>query len=261
MIKELSRIKMFLTQRSQLKALVIKSFRMRYSNTVLGFLWTVLTPLLISLVISFVFIYIAQVKIDNFSIYVISGMLPWICFSSSLQESAVSFVDNSGLYKQFMIPLEFIPTSCVIINFINLIIGLGVAIVFFANIQLKEAFLVFLLPIPVILHLLFTLGISFFLSSVYARRRDVAHMLNIILLFWLWSSPVFYSLESFPPYFRSLSTFNIMIPFLNLYRSIFFKHVFFDLKDILLAVFFASLSFIFGFGFFIRQEKVIKKII
>jgi len=261
MIKEFLRLKLFLTQRSQLKALVIKSFRMRYSNTVLGFLWTVLTPLLISLVISFVFTYVAQIRIDNFAIYVISGMLPWICFSSSLQESVASFVDNSGLYKQFMIPLEFIPTSCVIINFINLIIGLGVAAVFFAHMQLKEAFLVFLLPIPVILHLLFTLGISFFLSSLYVRRRDVAHILNIILLFWLWSSPVFYSLESFPLYVRKIANFNIMIPFLNLYRSIFFKHAPFYLNDLLLAIFFALVSFILGFGFFIRQEKSIKKTI
>jgi len=253
------RIKEFLIKKALLKNLVIKNLRNRYSNTLLGFLWTVLTPLLISLIISFVFIHIMQVRIDNFISYVISGMLPWICFSTSLQESLTSLVDNAGLWRQFRVPLEFIPASCVIINFLNLIIGLTVALAFFIKSSPKVVLYFFLMPVPLILHFIFTLGISFLLSSLYVRRKDIAYLLNIFLLFWLWSSPVFYLLDRFPLHIQRLSNLNIMLPFLNLYRSIFYKHVFFDFKDLFLCVCLSLFSFIYGYRFFINQEHLIKK--
>jgi lipopolysaccharide transport system permease protein len=253
------RIKEFLSQRSLLRSLVIKNLRNRYSNTLIGFLWTIVTPLLISLVISFVFTYIMQVKIDNFVIYVISGMLPWICFASSLQESSTSLIENAGLWKQFRVPLEFIPTSCVIINFLNLIIGLTVALAFFIKSSPKVILYFLLVPIPLTLHFIFTLGISFLLSSLYVRRKDIAYFLNILLIFWLWSSPIFYLLDRFPLHIQRMSNLNIMIPFLNLYRDIFYKHALFDLKDLTLAVCLSLSSFIYGYLFFVKQEDLIKK--
>lgn len=253
------RIKEFLEKRVLLKSLVLKNLRNRYSNTLIGFLWTVVTPLLISLVISFVFTHIMQVRIDNFVIYVISGMLPWICFSSSLQESSTSLIENAGLWRQFRVPLEFIPTSCVIINFLNLIIGLTVALVFFIKSSPKVILYFLLLPVPLILHFIFTLGISFLLSSLYVRRKDIAYFLNILLLFWLWSSPVFYLLDRFPLHIQRLSNLNIMIPFLNLYRYIFYKHALFDFKDLILAVCLSLISFIYGYLFFLNHEDLVKK--
>ena len=253
------RIKEFLEKRALLKSLVIKNLRNRYSNTLIGFLWTVVTPLLISLAISFVFTHIMQVRIDNFVIYVISGMLPWICFSSSLQESSTSLIENAGLWRQFRVPLEFIPTSFVIVNFLNLIIGLTVALVFFIKSSPKVALYIFLLPIPLSLHFIFTLGISFVLSSLYVRSKDITYFLNILLIFWLWSSPVFYVLDRFPLHVQRLSNLNIMIPFLNLYRSIFYKHVIFDFRDLFLASCLSLISFVWGYRFFINNEHLVKK--
>lgn len=255
------RIKVFLINRQLLKNLVIKNFKNRYSSTLLGFLWTILTPLFISLIISFVFTHIMQVKVENFVSYVISGMLPWMCFSTSLQESSSSLIENAALWRQFRVPLEFIPASCVIINFLNLLIGLMVATVFFVKSSPRVILLFFLTPVPIILHFLFTLGISFFLSPLYVRRKDIAYLLNVFFLFWLWSTPVFYLLESFPPYIQRLSKLNIMIPFLNLYRSIFYKYTFFDSKDLLGCLCLSLFSFLCGYHFFIKQEHLLKKIL
>ena len=206
------RLKVFFINKALLKNLVIKNFKNRYSNTLLGFLWMILTPLLISLTISFVFTYIMQVKVDNFVLYVISGMLPWLCFAVSLQESLSSLVDNAGLWRQFRVPLELIPVSYVVINFLNLLIGLIVAAVFFIKLSPKVIILLFLAPIPLALHFLFTLGLSFLFSSLYVRRKDIAYFLNIFLLFWLWSTPVFYLLDKFPIHIQRISNLNIMIP-------------------------------------------------
>lgn len=255
------RIKVFFRNRALLKNLVIKIFWNRYSNTILGSLWTLIAPLLISLIISFVFTHIMLVKVDNFVSYVISGMLPWICFAASLQESAGSLVDNAALWRQFRVPLEFIPASYVVINFLNLLIGLVVATIFFIKMSPKGVILFFLLPIPLILHFLFTLGLSFLFSSLYVRYKDIAYLLNIFLLFWLWSTPVFYLLDSFPLQIKELSTFNIMIPFLNLYRSIFYKHTLFESKDLFLSLFLSIISFAYGYRFFMQKEHLIKKIL
>lgn len=253
--------KLFFTKRRLLKALVIKNFRNRYSNTAFGFLWSVITPLLISLVISFVFKYIMPVAVNNFTAFVISGMLPWFCLSASLQESAVSLVENSSITKQFMVPLEFVPAACVIINFFNLLMGLSVATVFFMGIPAKLLILIILLPIPLILHFMFTLGLSFFVAALYVRYRDTGYILNIFLIFWLWATPVFYFLDTFPSGIRKILSLNIMIPFLNLYRSIFYKHTFFDYGDLFSSAGIALLFLICGYIFFAKQERLLTKII
>ena len=258
---ESSRIKLFFIERGLLKTLVIKNFRNRYSNTILGFLWTVLTPLSISLIISFVFTHIMRIRVDNFVSYIISGMLPWLCFATSLQESTSSLIDNSGLWKQYRVPFEFIPTAYVIINFLNLTIGLTLTALFFIKPSPKAIVPLLLMPVPLMLHFLFTLGISLLLSPLYVRRRDIAYMLNLLLLFWLWSTPVFYLLDDLPLYIQRVYKLNIMVPFLNLYRSIFYKQVFFELKDLFLCLCLSIFSFICGYAFFIKQEFSIKKII
>ncbi len=253
--------KLFFTKRRLLKALVIRNFQNRYSNTMFGFLWAAITPLLISLVISFVFRHIMPVKLNNFTVFVISGMLPWFCLSASLQESATSLVENSGIAKQFMLPLAFVPAACVIINFFNLLVGLFVATLFFMNFSVKLLISVIFLPIPLILHFIFTLGLAFFIAPLYVRYRDTGYILNVILIFWLWATPVFYFLETFPAGVQKILSFNIMIPFLNLYRSVFYKHAFFDYRDLFFAACLAVLSLLSGYFFFAKEERLVTKIL
>lgn len=257
---EFLRLRLFFTHRGLLKALVIKSFKQRYANTGLGVFWAVVGPFLISLVIAFVFTYIMPSRAENFVIYVISGMFPWICFSSSLQESLTALIDNASLHKQFTIPLEFIPIIPVFINFFTLAIGLVVAIFFsFFFLPVGASLSFFLIPVPLILHFIFTLGIAFLLAPLYLKYRDTRYLLNIFLLLWLWCSPVFYLLQGFPAHIQRLCGLNIIVPFLNLYRSIFYEQVFFNVRDLCFSIIFSLLFFVYGYVFFIRRENFIRK--
>lgn len=108
---------------------------------------------------------------------------------------------------------------------------------------------------------MFTLGLSFFVAALYVRCRDTGYILNILLIFWLWATPVFYFLDTFPPGIQKILGLNMMIPFLNLYRSIFYKHTFFNYGDLLSSAVIASLFLICGYIFFAKQEHLLTKII
>lgn len=255
----MSVIKLFLSEAGLLRNLVIKNFRSRYSNLLFGLFWTIFAPLLISLIISFVFRYIMPAQASNFRLYVISGMLPWMYFTSSLQESSASLVESASLLKQFRIPPEFAPAASVIVNFINLAAGLALSAVFLLHIPAQVAFCLALVFVPLALHFLFTLGISFMLSALYIKHRDIVHILNIVFLFWLWFSPVFYFIDSFPMHIKKIFNLNIIIPYLNLYRSVFYKQAFFEYRDLFLSICLSLLSLTCGYRFFIRTESSIKK--
>lgn len=253
------RIKSFFSNSSVLKTLIVKNYKSRYANTALGVLWAVLTPLLISFIVYFVFSHITQVSEKNFIAYVISGMLPWLCFAASVQEGAGSLTDNAGLWRQFRVPLEFMPASCVAVNFLNLALGLAVAQVFLLRFSPKGIFLFLLLPVPLALHFFFTLGGALIFSSLSVRRKDTAYFLNVFLLFWLWASPVFYFRDRFPAAIQRIFDFNIICPFLNLYRSIYYENTIFNAKDLFAAGCLAFASFLCGYYFFIKREDELKK--
>jgi ABC-type polysaccharide/polyol phosphate export permease len=259
MREQLIRMMFFFREHAVLRQLVIKSFRRRYANTLSGFLWTVFSPLILSLIIAFVFTQIMRSNVEYFVAYIISGMLPWVCFASCIQESAASFVENASLWRQFRVPLEFIPTALVILNFLSLCVALLVAAVVVAPSRPQVLLWSILLPVPLLLHFIFTAGAALFCASVYVRYKDIVHILPISLLFWLWASPVFYLASSFPSYIQQASRFNIIIPYLNLYRSIYYHCAFFSWKDITACVVLSLVSLWGGHRFFMNSEAVIKK--
>jgi ABC-2 type transport system permease protein len=182
-------------------------------------------------------------------------------FTSSLQESSVSLIESASLLKQFRIPPEFAPAASVIVNFINLAAGLALSAVFLLHCSspAQVAFCLALVSVPLALHFLFTLGISFMLSALYIKHRDITHILNIFFLFWLWFSPVFYFIDSFPAHIQKIFNLNIIIPYLNLYRSVFYKQTLFEYRDLFFSICLSLLSLTCGYRFFIRTESSIKK--
>jgi ABC-type polysaccharide/polyol phosphate export permease len=254
-----ARLRLSLSHWGVLQGLISKQYKSRYANTALGVLWAVITPLLISLTVAFVFTQIAKVSEKNFVAYVISGMLPWLFFAASVQESALALNENAPLWKQFKVPLEFMPAACVAVNFLNLALGLAVASFFLLRLSPKDIFLFLLLPVPLALHFLFTLGLAFIVSSLSVRRKDTVYFLNVFMLFWLWATPVFYLRESFSPHIQRVFDANIMVPFLNLYRSVYYQSAFFRPQDLLSAAALALVSFLGGYYFFLKREDEVKK--
>lgn len=239
----------------------LRDLRGKYSGSMLGLWWAVVTPWLLALSISFVFANAFGVRTKNFSLFVLSGILPWFFFSNALSEAACSFAVRAPEARQNIFPREFIPLACVLSHFLNFLIGLGVLCPFFLIAAPKVAIVIGLLPVLLICYLLFVFGAALLMACANIFIKDVSCLLSVFLMAWFWMTPVFYDAETMAPSYRWICLLNPMTPFVTAFRMLLFEaaapslSLFFSI--ILLAVF----SCFAGFGVFYKNEaKILKRI-
>lgn len=205
--------------RSTLSGLVLKNIKTRYAGSILGVLWAFLNPLLLALVVYFVFANIFRMNAKDYYLFIISGMLPWVFFSSSLQEATLSIPNNAAMLKQFSFPRSIIPLSIVATNFLLLVCGLAVVLPFFVLPNPAVLLMLPLLLLALVLVFLFTAGAALALAAFFVGVRDIAQGLNMLLMLWLWLTPVFYTPGMVPKEYGWILTFNPLNPCLNLFRQ------------------------------------------
>lgn len=186
--------------RELVRNLVVRDLKVRYKNSVLGFLWSLVNPLLMMLVFTVVFQIMLPQQIRVFPIFVLCALLPWNWFSASLNEAIPSIVNNAHLIKKVYFPREVLPLSVVLANGVNFLLALLVlfAVIFAYGVHLSVW--VLLLPALIIIQLLFTLGVAFFLSTINVFYRDTDVIMEVVLLAWFFLTPIFYSVTVLPPY-------------------------------------------------------------
>ncbi len=185
--------------RDLVRNLVVRDLKVRYRNSVLGFLWSLVNPLLMMVVFTVVFTVLAgDAGIVNFPLFVLCAILPWNFFSGSVMGAVGSIVGNAHLINKIYFPREILPLSTVLANLVHFLLAL---IPLFAMMLLFHApFTPYLLLLPVVIltQLAFTLGIAFFLSCLNVFFRDTGVIMDVVLMAWFFLTPVFYPMERLP---------------------------------------------------------------
>lgn len=245
----------FFTHREILWNLVQKNLKGKYAGSVMGMLWAFINPLLLALIISFVFTKILKMNVEHAYLFILSGLLPWTFFANALQEAVVSIPANASMMKQFSMPRELIPLSSVLAHLVLFLAGLLVTLPFFISVNPKAILMLPLLMAVLFLQMVFTAGLSALVSAVYVFFRDLSQLLNVLLLFWLWLTPVFYSVDMIPPAYRGLFQFNPMTPFISLYRNALFDSGNADFRLLGIALLLAVIAAGMGSVIFRSREK------
>jgi lipopolysaccharide transport system permease protein len=237
--------------RELLKNLVLKDLKLKYRDSVFGFLWSLANPLMLILVYSFVFKQVLRGGVERFPYFMLVGILPWNFFAQSLVMSTGSIIDNGGLIRKVALPLEVFPFATVSFNlaqyFLALVVFFPMAIFFF-DIPPSWSWLGFF---PVLLmHFLFTLGMSFMLSAVTVFYRDVRHFTEIILMLLFWLTPIVYEVKSVPDALRSAVYLNPASYFIMPYQDILYRGVFPSIETILPAMFLTLFALVVGYTLF-----------
>ena len=207
--------------------LVKKSVKTQYRRSFLGILWTVLNPLLNMFVMSFVFSHIFGrngIGMD-YPVYVLSGNIVFGLMRASTTTAMPSLVNNYDLITKTRTPYAVFPLSNVFTALVNFGFSLiALIIVMIVRIPAGVRFywsglLIFLPWLPAIM--LFSAGISFFLSVVYVRFRDIKHIYTVFLTLWMYLTPVFYSVETLklPEKYATLMKLNPMYQYLKYFRD------------------------------------------
>lgn len=250
-----SRFKEVYRYREMLFLTVKKDLRSRYRGSVLGFLWTFINPLLQLVVYSIVFPHLLRVSEEHYSMYVFSGLLPWIYLTSSLQIATTCITGNSNLVKKIYFPRIILPLSVSLTGVVNLCFGLVILLAALCFEGIFPSVYLAFLPVVLLVQFLFVSGICFILSSAYVYFRDLEHIVSIVTMAWFYLTPVVFTLNTFPPTLKWIMDINPMTSLISAYRDIFLYKRALSLSALFPAIAVSALLFIFGASLFGRMEK------
>ena len=241
--------------RHTLYRMAAASLKAKYKGSALGISWALATPLLLMAAITFIFTVVFKTDIKNFHLFVLSGIFPWVFFSSSLTESMSSVLNNRGILRQFNIPIEILPLSTILAHFMNFLIGW---IIIYPVFIFTKPHIVLLAPVLIFiifLYFIFVCGLGLFFSTINVFFRDLEHLSGVLFMFWFWGTPVFYSLDMLPDKFRWVCMLNPLTYFIESFRSILYEAKLpnqFTLTALIALSFIALLA---GYLVFLRFEK------
>ncbi|MDQ4075337.1 MAG: ABC transporter permease [Chloroflexota bacterium] len=201
--------------RDLLYNLTVRDLKVRYKNSVLGILWSLLNPLLMMLVFTFAFTVMIPQNIPHFSVFLLAGLLPWNFFSGTVISAANQIVANGHLIKKVYFPREALPISTVLSNSVNFLLSLIPLALFLilSGIGFTEHLL--WLPLIFAIQLLLLLGLSLILSALTVFYRDMVMVLDVAILGLFFLSPVFYPMELIQ---REATIMGIVVPVERLVR-------------------------------------------
>jgi ABC-2 type transport system permease protein len=174
--------------------LVRKEIKVKYKNSILGFLWSMLNPALTLIVYFLVFKVILKNGVPSFAIYLFSGLLVWNLFQTAIVGATSAIVSNGGIVKKVAFPREILAASKVGSSTVFFGFQCVVMALFMLVVQHPPAWGELWLLVPALLALiLFTAALSVFLSAVNVYFRDVEHLVQVLLMVWFWAIPIVYT--------------------------------------------------------------------
>jgi ABC-type polysaccharide/polyol phosphate export permease len=199
--------------------LAVKELQVRYKRSVLGFVWALLHPLLMMVILTLVFSSVMRIAgVRDYAVFLICTLFPWTFFGQAVAYGVESIVGNAALLKKVAIPKFVFPMAAVLANLINFLLSLIplALLLLFLRFPFHKTWAY--LPVPMLALVLFTLGCCFFFATANVYFRDMAHIVQIILSAWFYFSPIIYSLDFVPAQFHLIFRLNPMLYILNGFR-------------------------------------------
>lgn len=208
--------------RQMLKSLIMTDLRTRYKGSFLGFLWTFVNPLLSLAVYTVVFSTIMRIDLENYSIYLFVGILPWIYFSTSVQNGAGVVIRQNGLVKKVYFPRILLPLSTVGAALMNYLFSLLIMIpaVYYFGYDLQTSVAYF--PLVLLIQTIFTLGLTIFVACLNVYFRDLEHIIGILMMAWFYFTPIVYPAKMVPEQYLNFFSLNPLMTIVESYQQIFY---------------------------------------
>lgn len=241
--------------REFLKSNVKKDIRGKYKGSFLGVLWSFINPLLSVLVYAIVFPYIMRIKVENYLIYLITGIIPWTFFISSINMGLISVLSNADIIKKVYFPRIILPISTVTSCLVNFLISCVIIVLFCLGSGLGISFQILWLPLIALIQYVMLLGFTFILSAIEMYMRDIEHIVNFILSMAFYVTPILYTPDIFPEKLAWVLKVNPMAYLVNAYRSIFFYQKMPDLMGLGVVSIFSIFLFMIGYLIFEKLQK------
>jgi lipopolysaccharide transport system permease protein len=214
-------------RRDLLAQLVRKEIKLRYKRSVLGVFWSLLHPLLMMAIFTLVFSRFPRLSGTPVPYYVffMTGYLPWVFFATTISNSHTSILVNASLVKQVYFPRQLLPLASCLSNLMHFGIAFGMWLIFVAFTYARLSPALLLLPVALAVQFTLLIGVALALSSMNVFFRDVGQILEVLITFLFYLTPVFYTFAIFPPkdaWIVQALSLNPMAQLVMLYRGALF---------------------------------------
>lgn len=232
------------------KTLALTEFKLRYHGSFLGYLWTLIKPLLLFAVLYVVFSVLMRFPIENYQIYLLLGIILWNFFAEGTSMGLAALLNKSSLISKVNFPRILVVVASTFSALITFILNFLVFIVFivWSDIPFTTSMLFF--PVYVLVEYFIILGVALMLSVLYVRFRDISHIWEILLQMGFWLTPIFYTIDIVPLEYHSIFYLNPMARIIWYSRTIFLDAHIPSLWLNSLIIIFSIVIFVFGYLIF-----------
>ena len=236
--------------------LVKRDLHVKYRDSILGYLWSMLNPLLTMLVITMVFSHFVR-HIDDYSLYVLSGLLFWNMASLGLFLGASSIVSNATLMRKIKIPGLVFPFVALGTSGTNLLFSLVPYTVLFIFFGLDVPAQIYLFPLLLLVFVIFLSGLILMFATLNVFFRDVSHVMEPVLNLVFYATPILYDRNSdmVPDHIATLLLLNPFTHFIEAFRAVIFKSQPITLSSVAIMVVLAGVSLTFGLFLYRRYRS------
>lgn len=200
--------------------LVQRDFKRKYKRTVLGMVWSVLSPLLTLLVMRLVFTHFFGSGIDHYTTYLFCGNLVFAYFSEASGQGMSSLMDNAGIFTKVNVPKYLFLLSKNVQTLINFGLTLAAFFVFCILDQITFTWKLICLLYPIVCLMLFNIGTGLILSALFVFFRDIEYLWSVFLQLLMYMSAIFYSIDTYSQTVRNLFLLNPLYLFIRYFRKI-----------------------------------------
>jgi len=202
-------------KRSLVMLLAFNDVKLRYRNSILGFFWSFLEPLLMLTVLYFVFSLIFKSAIENYPLYLLLGLILWFMFVRSTSAGLTSLINRSDIIQHVYLRRELIVISACLAAFIMMSFEFIVFAIFLIGLQFIPPVTVLILPLIVINLLFLSIGISLFLGVLNVYYRDIQFIWQVAIQAGFFLSPILYTIDMIPEEFHWILMINPMVPIIE----------------------------------------------
>jgi len=244
---------------------ILSLFRLkvRYKQSALGWIWAALQPLALMSIYTIIFTRVTKVPTDGvpYPLFVLSALLPWIFFSSSILNAVQGLVLHPNLLTKMYFPREIIPLSYLAAGFADFLIGCVILAGFMTHYRVWPTWnLLYALPIVIVIAS-FAAAIALFFSAIQVRFRDVGLAMPLFLQVWMFSIPVVYSLQSVPVRYRKLYLLDPIAGLIENFRNVVLRGGSPDLSSLASSAAIAFACLVVAYAYFKASEATMADII
>lgn len=236
----------------------------RYKQTIIGILWSILRPILTMLVFTFVFAKVAGLSSGNtpYPILVFSAMLPWQFFATSLTECSNSLIENANMVSKIYFPRLIVPISSIVVSIVDFFISFAVLILLMIYYGYTPSVRIVMIPIFLVLAITSSLGPGILLASLNVKYRDFRYVIPFLVQFGLFVSPVGFSSAAVPEHWRPLYYLNPLVGVIDGFRWTIIRETAFPSSSWFLLSLAVNIGLFFvGIAYFRRTERMLADVI